>query len=138
MAADPLLHRFTLVFDREGDSPDFFQRMKAQRVACLTYHKYPGEPWAEEEFAPCQVRLAGGQLATLLLAERGTCLSNGLWLRQLRKRSERGHQTAILCTDYRSPAGPLAAAMFARWSQENFFKYAREHYALDRLADYRI
>jgi hypothetical protein len=139
LAADPLLHRFTLVFDREGYSPDFFQRMKAQRVACLTYHKYPGEPWAEEEFAPCQVRLAGGQLATLFLAERGTCLSNGLWVRQLRKRSERGHQTAILCTDYRAPAGPLAAAiMFARWSQENFFMYAREHYALDRLADYRI
>jgi hypothetical protein len=58
-------------------------------------------------------------------------------VRELRKRSERGHQTSILCTDYRSPAGPLAAAMFARWSQENFFKYTREHYALDRLADYR-
>jgi hypothetical protein len=28
-------------------------------------------------------------------------------------------------------------AMFARWSQENFFKYAREHFALDRLVDYR-
>jgi hypothetical protein len=27
-------------------------------------------------------------------------------------------------------------AMFARWSQENFFKYAREHYNLDRLVDY--
>ena len=27
--------------------------------------------------------------------------------------------------------------MFARWSQENFFKYARENYGLDRLADYR-
>jgi len=71
------------------------------------------------------------------LAERGTCLSNGLWVRELRKRSERGHQTAILCTDYRSEAAPLAVAMFARWSQENFFKYAREHYSLDRLADYR-
>nr|WP_295456152.1 hypothetical protein [uncultured Thiodictyon sp.] len=31
----------------------------------------------------------------------------------------------------------MASAMFARWSQENFFKYAREHYDLDRLADYR-
>lgn len=55
------------------------------------------------------------------LAERGTCLSNGLWVRELRKRTERGHQTAILCTDYRSAAAPLAMAMFARWSQENFF-----------------
>nr|WP_205224614.1 hypothetical protein [Desulfogranum marinum] len=30
----------------------------------------------------------------------------------------------------------MAAAMFARWSQENFFKYMREHYSLDRLVDY--
>ncbi len=27
--------------------------------------------------------------------------------------------------------------MFAGWSQENFFKYAREHYNLARLVDYR-
>jgi len=26
--------------------------------------------------------------------------------------------------------------MFAGWSQENFFKYCREHFGLDRLADY--
>jgi hypothetical protein len=137
LAADPLQHRFTLVFDREGYSPDFLQRMKAQRIACLTYHKFPGEDWSEEEFAPAQVRLASGEVVTMDLAERGTCLSNGLWVRELRKRTERGHQTAILCTDYRCAAAPLAVAMFARWSQENFFKYAREHFALDRLVDYR-
>lgn len=45
--ADPLRHRFTLVFDREGYSPDFLQRMKMQRIACLTYHKFPGEDWPE-------------------------------------------------------------------------------------------
>jgi hypothetical protein len=135
--ADALRHRFTLVFDREGYSPDFLRRMKKQRIACLTYHKFPGEDWSEEEFAPCSLRLAGGEVVTMELAERGTRLSNGLWVRELRKRSERGHQTAILCTDYRSEAAPLAVAMFARWSQENFFKYAREHFGLDRLADYR-
>jgi hypothetical protein len=73
----------------------------------------------------------------MTLAERGSRLSNGLWLREIRKLTERGHQTAVLATDYRSDFVPLAAAMFARWSQENFFKYAREHYGLDRLADYR-
>lgn len=30
----------------------------------------------------------------------------------------------------------MAVAMFARWSQEDFFKYMREHYGLDRLVDY--
>ena len=28
--------------------------------------------------------------------------------------------------------------MFARWSQENFFKYAREEYGLDKLVSYQI
>jgi hypothetical protein len=137
LQADPLRHRFTLVFDREGYSPEFLRRMKTQRIACLTYHKFPGEDWSTEEFAPCRVRLASGEVVTMELAERGTRLSNKLWVREVRKRSERGHQTAILCTDYRGEAAPLAAAMFARWSQENFFKYAREHFRLDRLADYR-
>ena len=31
----------------------------------------------------------------------------------------------------------MAATLFARWSQENFCKYAREHFAIDRLADYQ-
>jgi hypothetical protein len=138
LKADALRHRFTLVFDREGYSPEFLRRMKAQRIACLTYHKFPGDDWPEEEFIPSRVHLSSGEFVTMELAERGTCLSNGLWVRELRKLSERGHQTAILCTDYRSEAAPLATAMFARWSQENFFKYAREHFSLDRLIDYRI
>ena len=28
--------------------------------------------------------------------------------------------------------------MFARWNQENFFKYMREHYRLDRLVEHGI
>ena len=121
LQADPLAHRFTLVFDREGYSPDFFKRMKAQRIACLIDHKFPGEDWAEEEFSTQQVRLASGEVVSMELAERGSRLSNKLWVRELRKRSERGHQTAILCTDYRSPAPGLAAAMFARWTMRKLF-----------------
>ena len=137
LAIDPLLHRFTLVFDREGYSPEFLRRMKSQRVACLTYHKFPGEKWPTEDFLTRCVRLPSGQCVEMKLAERGTRLSNGLWLREIRKLTERGHQTAVLATDYRSECFTLAAAMFARWSQENFFKYTREHYGLDRLVDYQ-
>jgi uncharacterized small protein (DUF1192 family) len=136
LQADPLRHRFTLVFDREGYSPDLLRRMKEQRVACLTYHKHPGEDWPVEEFRSHPVPLRSGQIVAMKLAERGTCLRNGLWLREIRKLTERGHQTAILSTDYRSVAAPVAVAMFARWSQENFFKYTRQHYGLDRLVDY--
>jgi hypothetical protein len=137
LAADPLRHRFTLVFDREGYSPAFLARMKAQRIACITYHKYPGDDWSEEEFHSCTVAMPNGQKVEMKLAERGSCLSNKLWVREIRKLTERGHQTAIIATDYRSTPAPLAIAMFSRWSQENFFKYAREHYNLDRLVDYR-
>lgn len=137
LATDPLLHRFTVVFDREGYSPEFLRRLKSQRVAGLTYHKFPSEDWPVEEFFTRAVKLPTGEEVEMKLAERGTRLSNGLWLREIRKLTRRGHQTSVLATDYRSDFVPLAAAMFARWSQENFFKYAREHYSLDRLADYQ-
>ena len=129
-------HRFTLVFDREGYSPEFFVRMKKRRVACLTYHKFPGEAWTDDEFHACPVRLHRGEVVSMDLAERGTCLSNNLWVREVRKRTKRGHQTAVISTDFRSELAPLAGSMFSRWSQENYFRYARVHFALDRLAEY--
>jgi hypothetical protein len=135
---DPSLHRFTVVFDREGYSPAFLAAMKKKRIACLTYHKHAGEDWPRQEFFATAVRLASGQETTMQLAERGTRLSNQLWLREIRKLNPSGRQTAILSTDYRAPAGRLAPAMFARWSQENFFRYMRQSYNLDSLADYRI
>ena len=136
LEADPLLHRFTVVFDREGYSPGFFATMKTRRIACLTYHKYPGEDWATEEFSPTAVRLSSGQSTTMRLAERGTWLGRRLWVREIRKLTETGHQTAVLSTDYKSPAARLGPAMFARWSQENFFRYMRQSYNLDGLVDY--
>ena len=134
---DPSLHRFTVVFDREGYSPAFLAAMKKKRIACLTYHKHPGEDWPKDEFLPTPVRLASGHETTMQLAERGTLMSNRLWLREIRKLSPSGRQTAILSTDYRVAAGRLAPAMFARWSQENFFRYMRQSYNLDSLVDYQ-
>ena len=115
----------------------FCSAWKKKRIACLTYHKHPGEDWPPEEFFACRVNLASGACVQMDLAERGTFLVGGkIWVREIRKRTESAHQTSVLSTDYRSDPGPMAAAMFARWSQENFFKYMREHYGLDRLIDY--
>ena len=136
LQAQPTLHRFTLVFDREGYSPQFLQRMKHQRVACVTYHKFPGEDWSAEEFIACPVRLQSGELVAMELAERGTRLSNNLWVREVRKRTASGHQTAVITTDYCSKAPGVAGAMFCRWAQENFFRYSRQHFALDRLIEH--
>jgi hypothetical protein len=138
LSENPLLHRFTLIFDREGYSPDFFIEMKKDRIACLTYHKYQGEDWPHDEFKTVKVLFSNGNAVEMKLAERGTYLSGKIWVREIRKLTETGHQASILSTDYTSDIAPVAAAMFSRWSQENFFKYMREHYNLDRLAEYSL
>jgi hypothetical protein len=138
LAADPHGHKFTLVHDREGYSPDGFARMRARRIAVLTYHKHPGPDWPTEEFATHKVKLVHRQEVDLDLAERGVRLSNGLWVREIRHRDGNGAQTAILTTNFRLAVTAVAAGMFARWSQENFLKYLRQHYALDHLLRHAV
>jgi len=87
--------------------------MKEQRIAVLTYHKYLAGPWPEQEFRTHAVSLANGEQVSLELAERG------VRVREVRQRSESGAQSSILSTDYRSDLSRVAAAMFARWCQEN-------------------
>jgi hypothetical protein len=136
LAEDPRAHWFTMVFDREGYSPELFEQMGKKRIAILTYHKFPRQDWRSEEFQRHSVELAGGETVTMQLAERGTQLSNKLWLREIRKLTESGHQTSILTTNFQVPMTALAVSLFARWSQENFFRYMREHFGLDRLIEY--
>jgi hypothetical protein len=140
--ADPQLHRFTLVFDREGYSPAFFKQMwEPHRIACMTYHKYPKRDWSEAEFHPRTALGPQGEEMTMKLAERGTYLGEkgkGLWVRELRKLSRTGHQTAVVSTEYRAEAGSLGVRMFSRWCQENFFRYMMQHFNIDALIDYGI
>jgi prepilin-type processing-associated H-X9-DG protein len=136
LAADPLLHRFTVIFDREGYSPELMKTAKQRRIACLTYRKKPGQDWPEEEFTEQEVNLVSGNVTKMRLAERGVYLGDKLWVREIRRLTASGHQTAIVATDYRSDLAVSAASMFARWCQENFFRYMREHYNLDGLVEY--
>ena len=124
------------MFDREGYSPELFEQMRKKRIAILTYHKFPQEDWRKEEFQLHSVELPGGETVTMQLAERGSQLSNKLWLREIRKLTDSGHQTSILTTNFQAPMLTLAVSLFARWSQENFFRYMREHYGLDHLIEY--
>src|SRR5665647_2429442 len=59
-----------------------------------------------------------------------------LTLRLIVRASPSGHQTPILTnrTDLTAPL--VAYRMATRWRQENYFKYAREHFALDALDSY--
>lgn len=134
---DPDYHRFTLIFDREGYSPEFMKEMQSRHIACLTYHKYPGANWPVDEFTTCPVKLVGGQTVEMKLGEKEIFIG-GVRLREIRKLSEGGHQTSILSTDFVSAKAEIATQMFARWSQENFFAYMRNHYNLDHLSDNKV
>jgi len=139
---EPFRHRFTVVFDRAGYSPGLLKRLKSKRIACLTYRRSPGEDWAEKEFSSHHVELVAGNIVEMKLAERGTLLGTAkdekVWVREIRRLMPGGHQTSVVSTDFQSDVGPLAAKMFARWCQENFFKYMIENYGLDRMASYSI
>jgi hypothetical protein len=136
LEANPWLPRFTMIFDRAGYSPEFFAQQWERRIAVITYHKFPEELWGVHEFSRQKVRLVHGEEVELELAERGVCLRNGFWLREVRQREETGHQTAMLSTDYQRQMSGVAVALFARWSQENFFQYMGQHYGLNRLIEY--
>src|SRR5207237_2907025 len=127
---------FTVVIDREVYSPDFFPHLWQKLIALLTYHKFPKDDWRSEEFSAHNVTLAGGETVTMQLAERGTQLSNDLWVREIRRLTDSGHQTSMLTSNFQSPMTTLAVSLFARWSQENFFRYMTQHYGLDRLVEY--
>ncbi len=141
LQADPYRSRFVILFDREGYSPAFFREMWQQhRIACITYHKYPKEAWPESWFTEVQVTMPGGEIVTIKLAEMGSWIGGrkeGLWVRELRKLTASGHQTSLISTAYGQLGPQNAACLFSRWSQENFFRYMMEHFAIDALNEYR-
>ena len=138
---DPCLSRFVIIFDREGYSPAFFRQMWQQhRISCITYHKYPKEAWPESSFSETNVTMPDGQVVSMKLAERGSRIGDhkeGLWVREVRKLNRSGHQTSLISTAYGQLALEDAARLFSRWSQENFFRYMMEHFAIDALSEYR-
>ncbi len=132
--------RFILVFDREGYSPAFFKKMwQKHRISCMTYHKHPGKNWPENWFTEHEVRMPNGEYLTMELAEMGSLVGSGknaMWMREVRKLTESGHQTSLISTAYELPHTQLGARMFSRWCQENFFRYMMQHFAIDLLQEY--
>jgi len=141
LEADRYRARFVIVFDREGYSPEFFKEMwQTHRIACITYHKYPKDDWPTTEFAACETTLPNGERVSLKLAERGAWIGDkksGLWVREVRKLTESGHQVSLISTIFGGSALEDSVRLFSRWSQENFLRYMMEHFAIDLLNEYR-
>jgi len=137
--ADPLLHRFVIIFDREGATHSLLAALWQHRIAAITYRKNVTDAWPENEFTPIEVPVPGGGTTRMGLATRETSVSaNGqsLPVKEVRRLTKTGHQTAVISTARKLLTQVIAGRMFARWCQENFFAYMMQHYDIDGLVQY--
>lgn len=129
--------RITLIFDREGWSPKNFAEWFKNGVDVITYRKGKYEPWPEDCFIETQSQLSGKPI-TYRLAERSVLIGKSFWMREVRRLCDSGHQTSVMSTRQDLSIEQIAAHMFSRWSQENFFRYMRHEYSLDHLITYDV
>lgn len=139
LAADPLLHRFVVIFDREGASYSLLSALWQKRVGAITYRKAVTDQWDEAEFTEFEVPVPGGGSTRMKLASKDNLIGAGnksMPVLEVRRLTETGHQTAIITTALRLNNPIIAGRMFARWCQENFFAYMMQHYDIDGLVQY--
>jgi len=145
LEANEKLHRYMIVFDREGYNIDFFEELAHQRIAFCTYKKNVDEDWPEEEFSDYEMVTESGDKETVCLAERETVLTGKkekgkpakkFTVREIRKKNASGHQTSVITTNYLLSIVQICVFMFSRWRQENFFKYMIESFDIDSITSY--
>ncbi len=129
--------RVTVVFDRGGWSPKVFQELHTQGFDVLTYRKGAYAAWPRRVFQPV-TGVVEGRRVSYEVAERSTELLPGFRMREVRRLCANGHQTAIVTTRDDLSIEVVASRMFERWTQENFFRYMRQHFALDALVTYAV
>ncbi len=143
--------RCTLVFDRGGYSPQVFVEIIAADMDLLTYYKGAWARAAVSTFTTLDYLAPDGCNHTFELAERPITLppprqpesagkdvvpASTVTLRLIIRRSPDGHQTPILTNRADLSVAQIAYRMGNRWRQESYFKYGREHFALDALDSY--
>lgn len=128
---------FTLVFDREVYSPAFFAQLwDKYRIAVITYRKNVKEQWDESLFEEYPVITTLGEVQMKIHEQNFT--AEKCVMREIRKLGKGGHQTSIITTNRVLKITMIACCMFARWAQENFFRYMRQEYALDKIIQYSV
>jgi hypothetical protein len=125
----------TVVFDRGGWSPKLFKQLIDAGWHILTYRKGRKCPHPPTGFT-AQTMTIDGRQVSYTLSERSVQLRNGLSLREIAELRDDGGQTVLLTDHTVHPAVLLAHRMFARWRQENYFRYMKQNFLLDALVDY--
>jgi hypothetical protein len=133
--ADSQKPLFTMVFDREAYEPHWFKSLwENDHIAVLSYRKNVKDKWEESLFKNTEFEINNVDV-TMRLCEMGSLIQER-WFREIRKLSDTGHQTAIITTHPSLEIVQVALKMFARWSQENFFKYMIANFDFDKIIEY--
>lgn len=126
--------RFTVIFDRGGFDGKLFAWLHQEGIYFITYQR--GEPGLPvERFRRRECHFEGRRVRMQLAEDQVRVAHSGPW-RRIVVRTEDGHQTPILTSLAEPAPAKIACLMFARWRQENFFKYSREYHGLDQLLGY--
>ena len=143
--------RCTVVFDRGGYSPAVFSEIIAAGFDLLTYFKGSWVKSPLKDFTTVDYTAPDASTHSYELAERPIELpvsgyratadqpatqASSVTLRLTIRKSPDGHQTPILTNRTDLTLGEITYRMSNRWRQENYFKYAREHFSLDALDSY--
>ena len=124
--------RMTLIFDREGWSPQRFKKWKEAGFDVITYRKGKYRDWQRRCFKEVTVEVCGRKVV-YLLGQRMTRVAKRFRMREVRRLCDDGHQTSVMTTRRDLSLKTVALRMFSRWQQENFFRYMRHEFALDHL-----
>ena len=139
METDADVPLFTLVFDREGYSPEFFHTLwKKYRIAIITYRKYAKDDWDEALFKEYTVPTTFENERMKLHEKEFISKSGKCEMREIRRLCQDGHQTSIVTTNRILSIIMIASYMFARWAQEIFFGFMRQEYAFDKIIQYAV
>jgi len=137
--------RVTVCFDRGGWSPALFADITAAGFDLLTWRKGPAPELPADTFTTITCADDRGRQHQYDLADTAVTLTihdgprkgQTVSLRQVSRRvPARGggtRQIHALTSRTDLPAGEVCWRLTSRWREENYFRYARTHFALDAL-----
>jgi hypothetical protein len=137
--------RVTVCFDRGGWSPSLFSDITAAGFDVLTWRKGPAPDLPADQFSTVTCTDDRGRAHEYELADTTVTLgiSDGprkgqtVTLRQVTRlvpaRAGGTRQIHVLTSRDDLPPGEVCWRMTSRWREENYFRYARTHFALDAL-----
>jgi hypothetical protein len=137
--------RVTVCFDRGGWSPALFADITEAGFDLLTWRKGPAPDLPAGQFATITCADDRGReheydladTTITLTVSQGPRKGQTVSLRQVSRRVPARHggtrQIHALTSRTDLPAGDVCWRLTSRWREENYFRYARTHFALDAL-----